>query len=99
MGWSGSGAGFSAKADEELLCWLTDREIASAFDEANDFAEHAQAMAAMRAKAERRRRVGQAMCSELPFSLRFSDSTVLKRAAMDLYRRVYGSHPLGIVLQ
>ena len=98
MGWSGASIN-AAKQENELLNWLTDRELCEAYDSANDFAEHAQAMARLRATAERRRRIGQAVHSELPFSLRFADSVAMRSAAMRLYTRVYGSRPLDIILQ
>ena len=98
MGWSGASID-AAKRENELLNWLTDRELIAASYAATTFLEHAEAMARLRATAERRRRIGQAVHSELPFSLRFADSVAMRSAAMRLYTRVYGSRPLDIILQ
>lgn len=73
--------------------FLSDDELVAAYDKASSFAQHSANMQRLKRRAEQRRRDGIVPDHTDDLGMRFASTYAIRRAAYDLYRRVYGHDP------
>lgn len=73
--------------------FISDNELIEAYDRANSFSDHATNVARLKRRAEQRRRDGVTPDHTDDLGMRFASTYAIRRAAYDLYRRVYGHDP------
>ena len=73
--------------------FISDDELIGAYDRSSTFEEHARHFARLKRRAEQRRRDGVTPDHGDDLGMRFASTYAIRRAAYDLYQRVYGHSP------
>lgn len=91
-----TGYSFSRQSEPDSGRWtqfVSDDELIAAYDKADSFEEHARNFGRLKRRAEQRRRDGVTPDYGDDLAARFSQTYAIRKAAYDLYRRVYGHDP------